>query len=117
MLFRSSGDRCPGLLPAADDAHDLVLRSFRQGIAVDQPVRALRRHPQDQMAHIAKKRHLEIVDRGIVPVEKPAVLRVQPFSEMGTPTELIGRFGDRDGYTQALRELEAELYRVKRGAA
>ena len=56
-------------------------------------------------------------DQGIVPVEKPAVLRVQPFSEMGTPTELIRHFGDRDGYTQALRELEAELYRVGSGAA
>ena len=56
-------------------------------------------------------------DQGIIPVEKPAVLRVQPFSTMGTPTELIRHFGDRDGYTRALRELEAELYRVDRGAA
>ena len=56
-------------------------------------------------------------DKGIVPVEKAAVLKVQPFSEMGTPMELIGHFGDRDAYQQALRELEAELYRVDRGAA
>ncbi len=56
-------------------------------------------------------------DQGIVPVEKAAVLRVQPFSEMGTPTELIGHFGDRDAYREALRDLEAELYRVDRGAA
>ena len=56
-------------------------------------------------------------DQGIVPVEKPAVLKVQPFSEMGTPTELIGHFGDRDGYTKALQELETELYGATRGAA
>ncbi len=55
-------------------------------------------------------------DQGIVPVEKMGVLRVQPFSEMGTPVELVGWFGGKENYQQALRELEAELYRVE-GAA
>ena len=50
-------------------------------------------------------------DEGIVPVERTEVLRVRPFSEMGTPLELIGHFGDKAGFQQALRELETELYR------
>ena len=56
-------------------------------------------------------------DEGIVPVEKPEVLKVQPFTDMGTPIELVGHFGGKDGYREALRELEAELYRTGAGAA
>ena len=56
-------------------------------------------------------------DEGIVPVEKPEVLKVQPFTEMGTPIELVGHFGGRQGYRDALRELEAELYKTSEGAA
>ena len=56
-------------------------------------------------------------DAGIIPIEKAAVLQVQPFREMGTPTELIGHFGDKAAYTKALRELEEELYRVESAAA
>jgi type I restriction enzyme, R subunit len=49
-------------------------------------------------------------DEGLVPVEDPAVLRVQPFSAMGTPVQLISYFGGRDRYLAAVRELEAALY-------
>ena len=56
-------------------------------------------------------------DQGIVPVEKAEVLKVQPFSGMGTPVELIRHFGGRDGYDSALRELTEALYDVKAGAA
>ena len=56
-------------------------------------------------------------DEGIVPVEKPEVLKVQPFTEMGTPRELFGHFGGKQGYRDALRELEAELYKTGEGAA
>jgi type I restriction enzyme R subunit len=49
-------------------------------------------------------------DEGLVPVEDPGVLRVQPFSAMGTPVELINQFGGRDRYLAAVRELEAALY-------
>jgi type I restriction enzyme R subunit len=56
-------------------------------------------------------------DVGIVPVEKPEVLKVQPFTEMGTPRELFGHFGGKQGYRDAIRELEAELYKTGEGVA
>ena len=47
---------------------------------------------------------------GITSVEDPAVLRVQPISDLGTPVQLVDHFGGKDGYVQALRELESALY-------
>jgi len=49
-------------------------------------------------------------DEGIENIESMDVLRLQPLSEHGTPVEIINRFGGRDQYQQALRELEAHLY-------
>jgi type I restriction enzyme R subunit len=49
-------------------------------------------------------------DEGLIPVEDPGVLRVQPLSALGTPVELVNYFGGRDHYLAAVRELEAALY-------
>jgi type I restriction enzyme R subunit len=38
------------------------------------------------------------------------LLRVPPLSDLGTPLELLGRFGGREGFRQAARALEAALY-------
>ena len=51
-------------------------------------------------------------DEGIGPIEKMAVLKVQPFDEMGTPVELVKLFGDKAAYQQAVQELEEALYAV-----
>ncbi len=57
-------------------------------------------------------------DEGIGPIEKMAVLNVQPFNEMGTPIELVRLFGDKSAYQQAVQELEEALYSVpSEGAA
>ena len=50
-------------------------------------------------------------DEGITNIEKIEVLRVNPFDEMGSPTEIIGEFGSKEKYLQAVRELEVELYK------
>ncbi len=50
-------------------------------------------------------------DEGITNIEKIEVLRVNPFDEMGSPTEIIGEFGSKEKYLQAVRELEIELYK------
>ncbi|MBI1948139.1 MAG: DEAD/DEAH box helicase family protein [Deltaproteobacteria bacterium] len=50
-------------------------------------------------------------DEGLGPLEDPQVLRVPPLSAMGTPIELVKRFGSKDAYDKAIRELETELYR------
>lgn len=49
-------------------------------------------------------------DEGVAPVEDLGVLRVQPFPALGTPVQLVGLFGGRDGYLAAIRELETALY-------
>ncbi len=49
-------------------------------------------------------------DEGITTIESDAVLRVQPFTDLGLPGELIKSFGGRAQYLQALATLERELY-------
>jgi type I restriction enzyme R subunit len=50
-------------------------------------------------------------DEGIGAIENPRVLRLRPFSGIGTPTEIIrGAFGGRAGYDAALSELEQQIY-------
>ena len=49
-------------------------------------------------------------DAGIEEIEDPAVLRVQPIDRLGTPLEIIARFGGREEYLEAVRELGAALY-------
>ncbi|MGC9527329.1 MAG: type I restriction-modification enzyme R subunit C-terminal domain-containing protein [Limnospira sp.] len=51
-------------------------------------------------------------DEGIEAVEETQILKVAPFTEMGTPVELVKLFGGKKGYLQAVRELERELYRA-----
>ena len=40
------------------------------------------------------------------------ILTVEPLKNMGTPTEIVKIFGGKPQYLAALRELEAEIYRV-----
>jgi type I restriction enzyme R subunit len=49
-------------------------------------------------------------NEGLASIEDTKVLRVQPFSNFGTPLELVKAFGGRGEYESALRQLEAELY-------
>ena len=56
-------------------------------------------------------------DRGVVSIENPKVLHLDPFNEIGTPVEIINDvFGGKDKYEKALKELENELYRTERTA-
>jgi len=49
-------------------------------------------------------------DEGVVHIETPQVLSVAPFTQIGTPIEIIHAFGGLDGYQEALQELEQALY-------
>ena len=51
-------------------------------------------------------------DKGIENIEDMEVLRVEPFSNIGTPTEIVQIFGSRDQYLHTIAELERELYAV-----
>ena len=45
-------------------------------------------------------------------IENIGVLKVQPLTTLGTPIELIQRFGSKDEYLKAVRDLEDELFKV-----
>ncbi len=49
-------------------------------------------------------------DEGISPIEDVSVLKVQPFTEMGRPLEIIKGFGGKAQYQQAIKDLEKLLY-------
>lgn len=49
-------------------------------------------------------------DKGIVPIEETQILTVDPFTQYGTPIEIINNFGGLEQYQSAIRELEQELY-------
>lgn len=50
-------------------------------------------------------------DEGITTIEEAKVLRLRPFTEIGTPLEIInGAFGGKQNYERAIRELENEIY-------
>jgi type I restriction enzyme, R subunit len=56
-------------------------------------------------------------DRGVVSIENPRVLQLDPFSDIGTPVEIINDvFGGKDKYDKALQELESELYKSDKTA-
>jgi len=51
-------------------------------------------------------------DSGVQTLESMDVLRLPPIDHLGTPIELVRAFGGKPQYLQALRTLEAELYRA-----
>lgn len=54
---------------------------------------------------------VKYADEGVQEIENIQVLKVKPFDEMGRPLEIIKKgFGDKNGYLQAVSELEQEIY-------
>ncbi len=49
-------------------------------------------------------------DEGVTSLDDPAILKILPFSAMGTPVELVRCFGDRAHFEQAVHELQSALY-------
>lgn len=49
-------------------------------------------------------------DLGINEIEKTKVLTLPPFRKLGAPARLIGYFGGKTQYQQAVRELEEQIY-------
>ena len=49
-------------------------------------------------------------DEGIVQIEQTQILTVSPFTNIGTPIEIIKAFGGLDLYNQAIHDLEQALY-------
>lgn len=49
-------------------------------------------------------------DEGVLNLDDANVLRVTPFTAMGTPVQLIKAFGGRRGFENAVREMQTALY-------
>ena len=49
-------------------------------------------------------------DEGVMNLDDTNVLRIAPFSELGTPLQLVKTFGGKDQFEKAVQELQAELY-------
>ncbi len=52
------------------------------------------------------------MNMGIYEIEKPEILRLDGFQKFGMPARIAEHFGGRDGFRQAIFELQQELYRA-----
>ena len=99
------------------DPFDLLLH-----VAYDQPPltrseRARRVQKRNVFTHygpVARKVLEALLDKyadeGITTIESNEVFKLQPFTDLGSPVELVRSFGGRPQYLAALQTLERELY-------
>jgi type I restriction enzyme R subunit len=99
------------------DPFDLLLH-----VAYNQPPltrrerasRVKKRNVFTQYGAVARKVMDALIDKyadeGIATIESNEVLKVQPFTDFGSPVELIKSFGGRPQFLGALQTLERELY-------
>lgn len=52
------------------------------------------------------------MNTGIYEIEQTEILQLDPFRKYGKPSKIASYFGGREGYRQALKELETELYKA-----
>lgn len=50
------------------------------------------------------------MNTGIYEIEKTEILKLDPFLKLGKPSKIAGYFGGKQGYLDAVRELEREIY-------
>lgn len=50
------------------------------------------------------------MNTGIYEIEKTEILKLDPFLKMGKPAKIAGYFGGKQGYLQAVKELEQAIY-------
>ncbi|RBP42854.1 type I site-specific restriction endonuclease [Garciella nitratireducens] len=50
------------------------------------------------------------MNEGISQLESMEILKLDPFTQIGTPTKIIKAFGGKDKYIQTIKELEKEIY-------
>ena len=99
------------------DPFDLLLH-----VAYDQPPltrreraqRVKKRNAFTQYGPVARKVLDSLLDKyadeGITTIEGNEVFKLQPFTDLGSPVELVRSFGGRPQYLSALQALEQALY-------
>ncbi|QYJ88846.1 EcoAI/FtnUII family type I restriction enzme subunit R [Shewanella halotolerans] len=61
---------------------------------------------------------VKYADVGVQEIESMQVLKVQPFNEIGSLSEIVKKgFGGKKQYEQAISELEAEIYQIHQQSA
>lgn len=50
------------------------------------------------------------MNTGIYEIEKTEILKLDPFLKLGKPSKIAGYFGGKQGYLQAVQELEQAIY-------
>jgi type I restriction enzyme R subunit len=120
VLWDALKDEVEAKLGKSLDAFDLICH-----VAFDQPALSRRERAENvkKRNYFAKyqgaaRQVLEVLlekyaDTGIEPIEDMKILNLAPFSQIGAPIELVKAFGGKAGYTQALVELEAQLYPLR----
>jgi len=66
----------------------------------------------DQAKKVLEALLEKYADEGIENIEDIKILKVNPFDQIGTPTEIIQLFGGKAQYMQALTQLEQALYQA-----
>jgi type I restriction enzyme, R subunit len=51
-------------------------------------------------------------DEGVENIESIEILKVQPFTKIGSPIEIISSFGGKEQYLKAIKELEDHIYKA-----
>ena len=51
-------------------------------------------------------------DDGMIDLENPEIIRLDPLSKLGSPMEIIRAFGGKPAYDAAIQSLTEELYRI-----
>jgi type I restriction enzyme R subunit len=49
-------------------------------------------------------------DEGVLNLDDANVLKISPFSEMGSVVQLINAFGGKDQFDRAVHEMQSALY-------
>jgi len=106
-----------GTTGADMDVFDLILHVAYGKKPMTRSERLAKAKESDYFAKYEGKAR-EIVDRffekyaesGITAIDDIGDLQVSPFSEYGTPLEIIELFGGREAYMQAIREIQQGLY-------
>ncbi len=52
-------------------------------------------------------------DHGVYEIEEIAVLKIDPFQKLGQPVKIVGYFGGKENYLEAVHELENAIYQGK----
>jgi type I restriction enzyme, R subunit len=64
----------------------------------------------DQARRVLEALLDKYADEGVAQIEETQILTVAPFTQFGTPVEIVRAFGGVDGYQQAVRDLKRSLY-------